>query len=89
MMPTFLAREVVSPKQRVRKEIKLGTNDPWIRVLSLAREGRWLVFPPDWFAVSIDLNGTGGGLDRCGLLCGKPPSLGLQGQDSGLSCCMQ
>lgn len=54
MVPTFLAREVVSPKQRVRKEIKLEASDPWIRVLSLARKGRWLVFPPDRFAVSID-----------------------------------
>lgn len=54
MVPTFPAREVVSPKQRVRKERKLEASDPWIRVLSLAGKGRWLVFPPDRFAVSID-----------------------------------
>lgn len=53
MVPTFLVKEVVSPKQRVRKEIKLGASDSWIRVLILARKGRWFVFPPDWFAVSI------------------------------------
>lgn len=51
MVPTYLVREIVSPKQRVREEIKLGARGSWVRVLSLARKGRWLVFPPSWVAV--------------------------------------
>lgn len=47
-------------------------------------KGGGLFFHPTGLLYQLFKMEQEAGLDRCGLLCGKPPSLGLQDQDSGL-----
>lgn len=86
MVPTCLVRELVSPKQRVRNktrgQVVLGLGF----LPLLGKGGGWFFHPAVYKLIKMEQEAA---LDRCGLLYGKPPSLDLQDQESGLSCCIQ